>query len=62
MRKVRGMTAEIKVSIRRHSEAWFPREQNVKADQLSKLALTHQEFEAEWVEELDAFLQEYWAE
>jgi len=57
------LTAAVKARIRRHSEAWFPREQNIKADELSKLALQGQvAYEQEWVQKLDEFLAQYWEE
>ena len=59
IRIIRGVTATIKAGLPRHAEAWFPREENVRADELSKLALNGKEwFEPGWVEELDELLQE----
>ena len=63
IRSIRGETAAIKATIRRHAEAWFPRAENSRADLLSKLALTgHQEAEAGWVAELDELLHELFDE
>ena len=60
IRSIRGETAAIKATIRRHAEAWFPRAENTRADLLSKLALTGQEVtEAGWVAELDELLHDF---
>ena len=60
IRSIRGETAAIKATIRRHAEAWFPRAENTRADLLSMLALTGQEVtEAGWVAELDELLHDF---
>ena len=60
VRSIRKTTAVIKTDIARHSEMWFPREQNTYADELSKLALSgKQSFDASWLVELDELLREY---
>ena len=56
--KVRERTLAVRANIQGHVDAWFPREENQRADALSKQALRRSVCEPEWVKELDEVLHE----
>jgi len=58
VRVARAKTATIKVHIEKHKDAWFPREQNKIADGLASQALTTEDYDKEWVKELDETLND----
>ena len=58
VRVARAKTATIKLHIDKHKDAWFPREQNKIADGLANRALTMEEYDKEWVIELDETLRD----